>query len=285
MHLGNPGLLGPSGYRPLALARKAPVSRRKIIAVGLTCILSVGFACANNRTSIFEDVGPADELYAEGMKTLEGRRIMGVYRWVNYSESIELFQSVIDNYPYSEYAVRSELRIADAYFEEKRYDEALSYYRDFAELHPENAKVAYTVLQSALCHYNQVSSVERDQTATRAALLELEKLIRTYPYSPETRKGETILRTLRTRLARAEMKIGDFYLARKEFQSAAERYRNLLNTYPGLGEDAEALFKLGVCYENMKRQDEATRLFHVIAENFPDTELAIAAREHIAAAY
>ena len=259
--------------------------RRKTIAAALTSFLFLSLACANNQTSIFEDVGPADELYAEGMKTLQGRHIMGVYRWVDYSEAIELFQSVIDNYPYSEFAVRAELRIADAYFEDRRYDEALSYYRDFAELHPQNPKVPYTVLRSALCHYNQVSSVERDQTATRAALLELEKLIRTYPYSPETRKGETILRTLRTRLARAEMAIGDFYLSRKEFQSAAERYRNLLNTYPGLGEDAEALFKLGVCYENMKRQDEATRLFHVIAENFPDTELAVAAREHIAAAY
>ena len=164
--------------------------RRKTIAAALTSFLFLSLACANNQTSIFEDVGPADELYAEGMKTLQGRRIMGVYRWVDYSEAIELFQSVIDNYPYSEFAVRAELRIADAYFEDRRYDEALSYYRDFAELHPQNPKVPYTVLRSALCHYNQVSSVERDQTATRAALLELEKLIRTYPYSPETRKGE-----------------------------------------------------------------------------------------------
>ena len=257
---------------------------RALKRIGIVLLALWAAACASDKHSLFDDVGPADEVYAEGMRTLEGRRILGVYPWVNYDAAIELFQSVIDNYPYSEYAVLAEIRIADAYYENERYEEALSYYRDFAELHPQNEKVPYTILRSAQCHYNQVRSVEQDQTATRAALLELERLIRNYPYAAETRTGEAMLRELRTRLARSEMRIGDFYLARSEYTSAAERYRSLLDTYPGLGEDAEALFKLGVCYENMKRQDEAARLFHVIVENFPETYLAVIAREHIAAA-
>ena len=151
---------------------------------------------------------------------------------------------------------------------------------------PRLARLAdrYTILRSAKCYYNQVRSVQQEQTATRAALLELERLIRNYPFAPETREGETMVRELRTRLAQSEMQIGDFYLSRSEYTSAAERYRSLLDTYPGLGEDAEALFKLGVCYENMKREDEATRLFHVIVENFPETHIAVLAREHIEAA-
>ena len=257
---------------------------RSLKRIGIVLLALWAAACASDKHSLFDDVGPADEVYAEGMRTLEGRRILGVYPWVNYDAAIELFQSVIDNYPYSEYAVLAEIRIADAYYENERYEEALSYYRDFAELHPQNEKVPYTILRSAQCHYNQVRSVEQDQTATRAALLELERLIRNYPYAAETRTGEAMLRELRTRLARSEMRIGDFYLTRSEYTSAAERYRSLLDTYPGLGEDAEALFKLGVCYENMKRQDEAARLFHVIVENFPETYLAVIAREHIAAA-
>ena len=252
--------------------------------VGPFLVAAALIACSSTKTSLFEDVGPADEVYAEGMKTLEGRRVLGIYPWVNYNEAIELFQAVIDNYPYTEFAVLAELRIADAYYEDGRYDEALSYYRDFGELHPQNDKVPYTILRSALCHYNQVRSVDQDQTSTRAALLELERLIRNYPFAPETRQGEQLLRELRMRLARNEMQIGDFYLTRSEYTSAAERYRSLLDTYPGLGEDAEALFKLGVCYENMKREDEATRLFHVIVENFPETHLAVLAREHISAA-
>ena len=145
------------------------------------------------------------------------------------SDAIDTFQTIIDNYPYSAFAVKAELRIADAYFDDGRWDEALSYYRDFGDLHPQHERVPYTLLRSALCHYNQVQSVERDQTATREALLSLEQLIRSHPFAKEAADGEDLLRELRRRLAVNELRIGDFYLKRDEFQSAAERYRGLLN--------------------------------------------------------
>ena len=231
----------------------------------------------------FEDAAPADELYAEGQKILEGTNILGIYRFVNYTKAIEALQSIIDNYPYSDEAVKAELEIADAYFADERWDEALSYYRDFADLHPQHAKVPYTILRSAQCHYEQIGSVSRDQTSTREAVHFLEILLRNYPYAPETAKGEQMMRELRTDLAENVMLTGDFYLDRGEFQAAAERYRNVLNVHPGLDLDAQALFKLGVCYENLKREDEALRLFHVLMENFADTDYAQAASEHIAA--
>jgi len=254
--------------------------RRPALAVATCATLFVG--CATTEVS-FEDVAPAEELYEQALEQLEGINFL-VYRYIDYSAAIETLQSIIDNYPYSDYAVKAELRIADAYFADGRYDEALSYYRDFGDLHPQHPEVPYTLLRSALCHYEQIKSVNRDQTATREAQHYLEQLIRRYPYAPETRQGEAVLRELRTRLAYNVMETGDFYLARDEFQAAAERYRLLLNTYPGLGIDAEGLFKLGVCYENMKLEDEALRLFHVVMENFPKSELSEEAAEHISAA-
>jgi len=248
------------------------VSQRAILA-GLVAIpLLIG--CASNDEPSFEDVAPAVELYSEGLRILEGRNFLGLYTYVNYTDAIETFQTIIDNYPYSDYAVKAELQIADAYFEDGRFDEALSYYRDFGDLHPQHDRVPYTILRSAKCHYEQISSIDRDQSSTREALHFLELLLRNYPYTPEAAEGETMLHALRTRLSENVLDIGDFYLRRREFQSAAERYRTVLNSYPGLGHDAEALFKLGVCYENLKRQDEALRLFHVLVENFGGTRHA-----------
>jgi outer membrane protein assembly factor BamD len=251
------------------------------IAVLGVCLLSGG-GCAK-KAPIFAEVPPADELYGQGLKTLKGRRILGVVPVVDYSGAIESFQTIIDNYPYSEYAVKAELRIADAYFSDKRYDEALSYYRDFADLHPQHEKVPYTILRSALCHYEQIRSVNRDQTSTRDALGYLNQLVRSHPFAPETREGEALLRELRGRLARNVMETGDFYLGRDEYQAAAQRYRDLLDVYPGLGLDAEALYKLAVCYENMKRRDEALRLYRVIVENYRNTRIADDAAGRIAA--
>jgi outer membrane protein assembly factor BamD len=266
--------------RPTRARSAIPAVLRRLIPILLA--LCLGVASCKDKPQ-FEDVPPADELYAKGLKQLEGRSF-GVYTWINYKKAIETFQAIIDNYPYSEYEIEAQLRIADAYFDDKSYEEALSYYRDFGDLHPQNPRVPYTVLRSALCHVNQIKSIDRDQTSTREALKYLEILTTRYPYEPETREGEVILQSLRTRLAANMMEIGDFYMHRTQYQSAATRYRVLLDEYPGLGLDAEALYKLGICYEHMKLTDEALRLYHVVLENFSDSRHAEWAAERIARA-
>jgi outer membrane protein assembly factor BamD len=230
----------------------------------------------------FEEVPPAEELYAEGQKTLEGKRFLGLWPYTDYGDAIESFQSIIDNYPYSEYAVLAELAIADAYFDDGKYEEALSYYRDFTDLHPQHERVPYTIYRSALCHERRVRSENRDQTATREALIFLDHLLATYPYSDYADQGELLWRELRTSLARQVNGIGDFYLKRSEWESAAERYRSLLNEYPGLGLDAEALYKLGICYAEMNRLEEAESIFQAIVQNYRDTDVAKDAADRIA---
>jgi len=263
---------------PPASPRHGPIA----LVVALLLLLTSLVSCSKDEPPLFAEVPPAEELYETGLETLKGRRVYYLFPTVDYDDAIETFQTIIDNYPYHELAVQAELRIADAYFEDERYDEALSYYRSFSDLHPQHERVTYTVLRSALCHYQQIHSINRDQTATREAQIYLEKLIRNHPYAPETREGETLLRNLRTRLSRSMMQMGDFYLKRDEFQAAAERYRTVLNVFPGLGLDAEGLFKLGICYENMMRKDEARRLFHVVVANYPKSDIAKLASERIA---
>ncbi len=273
--------LSQSTFANAGFAKNPNARRRRFAVLCLLLSLSLATGCKKERP-MFEDVAPPEELYEEGLETLRGTRVLLIFPKIDYDGAIETFQAIIDNYPYDEYAVKAELRIADAYFDDERYEEALSYYNSFADLHPQHEKIPYTVLQAALCHYSQIRSINRDQTSTREAQALLENLIRNHPYSKETREGEQMLRELRTRLSKSEMRMGDFYLARQEYQAAAERYRGLLNTYPGLGQDAEGLFKLGVCYENMMREDEALRLFHVVVANYPKSKLAVQARAHIA---
>jgi len=245
---------------------------RETAAITLSVLLFVS-GCAKP-PPVFEEVPPAEELYANALKTMEGRRWMTFLPLVDYTGAIELFQSIIDNYPYSDYAVMAELKIADAYFEDEAYDEALSYYRDFADLHPAHEQVPYTILQSALCRERQMQAANRDQTATRDALHYLDRLLSKYPHSPEAEEGERLWRELRTRLAEHVTEIAEYYLDLEEYESAAERYRSLLNEYPGLGLDAQALYNLAVCYSAMRRTDEAERIFQSIVQNYRDSVYA-----------
>jgi outer membrane protein assembly factor BamD len=255
------------------------VSARRISTLAGFLLLSA--ACARPPPT-FEDVPPADELFQQGLEILEGRRVLGLFPTVDYSEAIETFQAIIDNYPYSDYAVLAELRIADSYFADEKYEEALSYYRDFADLHPQHEKVPYTIFRSVLCHERRLSSAIRDQTHTRDALVHLDRLLAKYPHSEYAAEAEVMWRDLRTRLGVQIRSIADFYLAQHEFEAAAERYRSLLNQYPGLGLDAEALYKLGVCYEEMNRQDEAALIFQSVVQYYGESSVAEAAEERLA---
>ena len=228
------------------------------------------------------EVPSAEQLYQEAKAILaDGHVILWVWDTTKYQDAIDKLQDIIDNYPYSDYAIVAGLEIADTHFRREQYEEALSYYRDFAELHPDHPKVPYALHQAALCHYHQAKDAGRDQSATKQAVAQLEDLMRRFPDSPEAREGEALWRELRTRLGTHVMHIGDFYMERDEYQSAADRYRAVLNQYPGLGLDPEALYKLGVCYEKMNRADEASKIFQVILDNYGDTELAEAAAEFL----
>lgn len=230
----------------------------------------------------FEQVLPADQLFAKGEAELRGTLWLGVYRRVDYTRAIETFQSIIDNYPYSAQAVDAELKIADAYFADKKYDEALSYYRDFSDLHPDHEKVPYTIYQSAQCHMRQLGSKERDQSATRNALVFLDRLLVHYPHSEYARKAEPQWRDLQVLLAENVEQVADFYRERGEYEAAAERYRALLNDHPGLGLDARVLYKLGDCYAELRRTDEADRIFRTLVVHYRESRYAFEAKQRLA---
>jgi outer membrane protein assembly factor BamD len=253
------------------------------IRVAPVLALATGLSCAQPEPLAEVEPLSAEELFQQGLEKLEGRNLL-FWRHVNFQGAIDTFQDVIDNYPYSEYAVMAELQIADAYFGDERYDEALSYYQDFPDLHPNHERVPYTLLRGALCHYEQTRTPNRDQRPTREALARLDKLMSAYPYTPEAEEAEKLWRELRERLGRSVMLVGDFYMEREEWQSAADRYRGVLNEFPGLGLDAEALYKLGVCYSEMNLDDEAAKIFQVILDNYQGTDVAEAAADLIPSA-
>jgi outer membrane protein assembly factor BamD len=230
------------------------------------------------------EVPSAEQLYQEAKEILaNGTVILWYFDITKYQDAIDRLQDIIDNYPYSDYAVLANLEIADTYFRRESYEEALSYYRDFAELHPDHPRVPYALHRAALCHYRQSKDPGRDQSSTKLAVTQLEDLMRRFPNTPEATDGEVLWRELRTRLGNHVMQIGDFYLDREEYQSAASRYRAVLDQYPGLGLDPEALYKLAVCYEAMNLNDEATQIFQVILDNYKDTEVAESAAEMLPA--
>ena len=159
------------------------------------------------------------------------------YKKGEYKKAIEIFTRVRDEYPLNPIALMAELGIADSYFENEQYVDAEVAYNSFVELHPTNPNVPYAMFQLGMCHYHQMQTIDRDQTATQKARKEFERLIARFPQSKFAIMAEKNLREVKQRLAEHEFYIGEFYYRTKKYEAALKRFELIQREYANLGLD------------------------------------------------
>jgi len=159
----------------------------------------------------------------------EGIRLL---RKKKYLDAAETFEKLKDRYPYSQEALLAQIKLADAYYYKREYEEALQAYKEFEKLHPTNPAVAYCIYRQGLCYYRQRSTIDRDQTFTAQALQEFQRLRQKYPQSAYAHKANKYIARCRRDLAAHEFYVGEFYFRTKHYSSALERFQNLAEEFP-----------------------------------------------------
>lgn len=190
----------------------------------------------------------------------------------DYKNASKLFEEVERQHPYSEWATRAQLMSAYASYEGQQYDEAIIGLDRYMELHPGNKDIDYALYLKALCYYEQISDVVRDQQMTKDALEALETLINRYPNSLYSRDA-TLKRDLTLdHLAGKEMEIGRYYLNRGEVNAAINRFRAVIKNYQTTTHVPEALHRLVEAYMTLGLKDEALRVASVLGYNYPGSK-------------
>ncbi len=204
---------------------------------------------------------PPDVLAQEGIKQLKKK---------NYDDAIDTFEKVRDRYPYSEQAMLAQIKVADAYFYKKKYDEALQAYKEFEKLHPTNKAVPYCIYRQGLCHYRQRSTIDRDQTSTLKALGEFRRLKQKYPECEYLPKAEKYMARCRQDLGEHEFYVAEFYYKTKRYQSALERFQALAQEFPDLPKKAEVQKYIQQCQNILATADKKPKkgLFSPITDLF-----------------
>ena len=213
-------------------------------AVVLSFLTAFLGGCATDK-SMKKEKTP-DELMEEGLKHFGDEY---------YVAAIESFQKIIDRYPYSRHCAEAELKMADSRYYQKTYDEAFDAYSEFQKLHPKNPNIPYVFFQMAMCHFNQVSTVDRDQWHTLQAKEEFERLVKNFPESEYTDRANWKIRECYMILAGSELYVGRFYFKMKKYKAAMNRFNYILENYPDLGQYHEALEYLSKCKEKLAEQE------------------------------
>jgi outer membrane protein assembly factor BamD len=205
---------------------------------------------------------PVEDLYNGAYKLMTQKR---------YEEAAKGFDEVERQHPYSVWARRAMLMSAFSYYQANKYDDAVDSADRFLSLHPGNRDAPYAYYLKAICYYEQISDVGRDQEKTLQALNALQDIVRRYPGTEYARDAHLKIDLTRDHLAGKEMYIGRYYLNHAQFVAAINRFKSVVETYQTTSHVPEALERMTEAYFALGLNDEAQASAAVLGYNFPDS--------------
>ncbi len=190
----------------------------------------------------------------------------------NLPAAARLFDEVERQYPYSRWATQAQLMAAYAHYKDLKYDEAVLALDRFIQLHPGDENIAYAYYLKALCYYEQISDVRRDQKMTELALYNLSQVSQRFPDSKYARDANLKIDLTLDHLAGKEMEIGRYYLDRGHYQASINRFTKVVEEYQTTTHVPEALHRLVEAYTALGITPEAERAAAILGHNYPGSE-------------
>ena len=239
-------------------------SERTTLWWALLPILMLGLAaCSGSDEEDAYVERPVAEIYNEALNALQAGE---------NEIAAERFDDVERQHPYSVWATKAQVMAAYSHYRNNDHDSAIVALDRFIQLHPANRDTPYAHYLRALCYYEQISDVARDQGNTAQARRALEELIARYPSSGFARDAKIKLDLTLDHLAGKEMEIGRYYLRLGHYLAAINRFKLVIDRYQTTTHAAESLHRLSEAYTALGLVDEAQRVAAVLGHNFPGSE-------------
>ena len=215
---------------------------KNILFLGLISLLILS-GCSG---SGIKEEKTAEELANDGMNQFKKKR---------FRTSIEYFEKLKDWYPFSKFAILAELKIAEAHYSLMEYEDAIFSYKEFENLHPRNEAIPYVIYQIGRCYFDQIDTVDRDQTPAKRALDAFNRLKNQFPGNSYSNKAEEHIKKCLESLAGHELYVGLFYYKSKHYKAALHRFKLILSDYPDTKVYQKALHSVSLCEEMIAKQN------------------------------
>lgn len=206
---------------------------------------------------------PAEKIYNEGLYLLQQKR--------DYKAAAKRFEEVDRQHPYSEMSRKALLMSTYAYYEGREYEDTISSGKRYITLHPSTADAAYAQFLIGSAYYDQIPDISRDQTRTERAIASLNEVVTKYPNTEYAISAKRKIDVGRDQLAAKEMEVGRYYLERRDFTGAINRFKVVVTQYQTTRHVEEALMRLAEGYMGLGIVGEAQTAAAVLGHNFPDS--------------
>src|SRR5262249_13637876 len=121
-------------------------------------------------------------------------------------------------------------------------------------------------------YFEEIPDISRDQARTERALGALEEVIRKYPTREYANAAKQKIEVARDQLAGKEMDIGRYYMKKKDYTGAINRFKVDITKYQTTRHIEEALMRLPERYMAFGIDEEAQAVAGVIGHNSPDSQ-------------
>lgn len=247
-------------FRPGFARRAARMAALVLLTVSLGACSSLNIFGSKDDTPPDE---PADRLYNEGLFLLNNKK--------DLKKAVTKFEEVDRQHPYSEWARKSLIMTAYAQYEAGNYDDCVTSAKRYIALHPGSPDAAYAQFLIASSYFDEIPDITRDQDRTEKALAALDEVIRKYPTSEYAVSAKQKVEVARDQLAGKEMNVGRYYLEKKDYTGAINRFKVVVTQYQTTRQVEEALMRLTEAYMALGITHEAQTAAAVLGHNFPDS--------------
>jgi outer membrane protein assembly factor BamD len=203
------------------------------------------------------------EVYKEGLKELEAGDVIFAAKKFNEAEIL---------FPQSEYAPKSALMAAYSYYSQNYYGDAMAELIRFLRVYPNHKDIVYAEYLLGLCYYEQIIDEKKDLQSIINAKKTFNSLISKYPDTEFATDAMFKINLIDEVLAAKEMYIGRYYVDRKKWISAINRFRVVVDDYDTTIYVEEAIHRLVEIYYTIGIESEAKKYANLLGYNYQSSE-------------
>ncbi len=203
------------------------------------------------------------EAYKKGLKALEEGDTLFAAKNFNTAENI---------YPQSIWAPRSVLMAAYSYYVDDYYGDAIFELKRFLKNYPKNENYPYAYFLLASCYYETIVDEKKDLASIQKSKEYFTIIINDYPNTDFSLDAKFKLLLIDNILASKEVYIGNYYLSKKKWIAAMNRFKTVINDYDETEYVQEALHRLVEIYYLLGLENEAKKYAVLLGYNYGSSD-------------
>ena len=203
------------------------------------------------------------EAYNKGLKALEEGDVLFAAKNFNIVENI---------YPQSIWAPRSILMAAYSYYSQDYYGDSISELKRFIKNYPENENSSYAYFLIATCYYELIVDEKKDLSSISKSKKYFNLILKKYPNTDFALDAKFKLLLINNILASKEVYLGKYYLSKKKWIPAMNRFKNVITDYEETEYVEEAIHRLVEINYILGLEEEAKKYAVLLGYNYQSSE-------------